>query len=262
MPILGFAAQVWDADTCNSATAAALDAGFRFVWSSTLIGAECQKAQWQAIKSSSVPLDKIFVAGTVDTGSCQGPDDCYEQTKSGAQEQFKILAKDPLDMLMLDYPSSSAGCGGVLGQWKAFEELYAAKKVRTIAVSNFEAEQLKCVTSNVTIIPSVNQMQYSVGSGRDTVVADNGVFGIHVQAYSPLGSGLILSDPMVNKIAKAHGKSAAQVALRWIVQHNVSIATQSTNPKHLKGDVEIFDFVLSQAEMGQLNAHALRQVLI
>jgi len=255
MPALAFAANVWTASVCKSATSSALLAGFRNVWSSALVGADCQKAQWEAIKASSVPLKDIFVGGTVNDGSCSGFADCYQQTKAGAESQFQILPKAPLDMLMLDYPSSGSGCGGVLGQWQAFEEFYAAKKVRTIAVSNFNTDQLKCIASNASLtVPSVNQMQYSVGSGGDTVVADDGALGVHVMAYSPLGSGDVLKDPVLVKIGAAHKKSTAQVALRWIIQRNVSIATQSQKPSHLKGDASIFYFSLSAAEMAQLNA--------
>lgn len=262
MPILGFAAQLWDASTCQSATTSALEAGFRNVWSSMLIGDDCQKAQWKGIQASSVPLSDIFVAGTVNSGSCSGLDGCYQQTKAMAQAQLVILAKDPLDMLMLDYPSASSGCDGVLGQWKAFEELYATQKVRTIAVSNFNLDQLKCITANSSAtVPSVNQMSYCVGHGSDTVAADDAALGIHVQAYSPLGSGMVLQSPVVTQVATAHGKSTAQIALRWIVQRNVSIATQSTSAEHLKEDVNIFDFSLTDDEMSRLNAPLLERVV-
>lgn len=263
MPVLSFAAQIWDASTCQSATTAALQAGFRNVWSSALVGSSCQKAQWSAIEASSVPLSDIFLGGTVDDGSCSSFNDCYLKTKSGAQQQFSILKKTPLDMLMLDYPSSMSGCDGILGQWKAFEELYASKKVRTIAVSNFNMAQLKCITANPSAtVPSVNQMPYSVGRGSDTVVADDGSLGVHVMAYSPLGSGGVLSDPDVIKIAKAHKKSTAQVALRWIIQRNVSIATQSTNPGHLQEDASIFDFTLTDDEMSRLDAKSSQSPMI
>jgi diketogulonate reductase-like aldo/keto reductase len=263
MPILAFGAQVWDPATCKSATGSALAAGFRFIWSSTLVGEDCQKAQWEAIKASPVEQDDIFVAGTVNSGSCSGTDDCYSQTKAQAESQFQILPKEPLDMLMLDYPSSQTGCAGVLGQWKAFEELYASKKVRTIAVSNFSPEQLKCISANSSAtIPSVNQMPYSVGHGTDTVVTDDGALGVFVQAYSPLGSGGLASDPMLKKIGTAHKKSAVQVALRWIVQRNVTITTQSTNPSHLEDDVKIFDFELTDDEMAQLNQRSAAAAIV
>lgn len=256
MPTLAFGAQVWDPPTCSNATALALQAGFRFIWSSMLIGAPCQAAQWKAIEASSVPLADIFLAGSVNTQSCTGSEDCYTKTKTGAQSQFDILAKKPLDMLMLDYPSGSAGCDGVLGQWRAFEELYEAKRVKTIAVSNFNTEQLRCISANASAtVPSVNQMPYSIGHGKDTVVADNAELGIFVQAYSPL-SGIDASDALLKKIGAAHKKSWAQVALKWIVQRNATINTQSTKLSHLQEDVQLFDFTLTDAEMSQLNAHS------
>lgn len=256
MPILAFGAQVWDPATCSNATESALQAGFRFIWSSMLIGSPCQIAQWKAIQASSVPLEDVFVAGTVNTQSCSGSDDCYTKTKIGAKSQVGILGKKPLDMLMLDYPSGSAGCDGVLGQWKAFEELYAAKHVRTIAVSNFNHEQLRCISANSSAtVPSVNQMPYSVGHGADTVVSDNAALGIFVQAYSPL-SGIDSSDALLRRIGAAHKKSWAQVALKWIVQRNATINTQSTKLSHLQEDEQLFDFTLTEAEMAQLNGHS------
>lgn len=261
MPILAFGAQVWPDDTCKTATSAALTAGFRFVWSSMLIGDSCQKAQWDAIQSSSVPLAQIFVAGTINSGSCSDGDSCYTQTKSGAESQMQILAKSPLDMLMLDFPSNAQGCDGVVGQWKALEEIYAAKRVRTIAVSNFSPEQLKCLISanSSATIPSVNQVSYSVGHGSDTVVADDGAFGTFVQAYSPLESGMLASDPLLIKIGATHKKSAVQVAFKWIAQRNVTINTQSTSLAHLQEDLAIFDFTLSDDDMAQLNAHVSKK---
>lgn len=165
-------------------------------------------------------------------------------------------------MLMLDYPSGDSGCDGVLGQWKAFEEFYAAKQVRTIAVSNFSPEQLKCISSNSSATtPSVNQMPYSIGHGADTVVADDGALGVFVQAYSGL-SGVTSSDPLLLKIGASHKKSWAQVALKWIAQRNVTINTQSTKLSHLQEDVDIFDFTLTDDEMTQLNAHSRGVVVV
>merc|ERR1712061_524786 len=119
--------------------------------------------------------------------------------------------------------------------------------------SNFSPDQLKCITVNTSaVVPSVNQMSYSVGNGG-TVVSDDAKFGVHVQAYSPLGSGSVPSDPTCVDIGKAHNKSGAQVGLRWIVQSGAAFATQSTNAAHLAEDIDIFDFTLSDSEMSRLN---------
>jgi len=252
MPTMAFAAEVWHEDVCRNATLAALQAGFRFVWSSMLVGADCQRAQGEAMAQYGVK--DLFVAGTVNTKGCKGEADCYRQTLAGAEGQLELLAASPLDMLMLDYPAS-ADCGAVAGQWRALEEMRRRGKARTIAVSNFSPEQLQCLKERHTLaMPTVNQMPFSVGHGKDTVVADDQKFGIVVQAYSPLGTGQLARDDVCTRIGRSHQKSAVQVALRWILQHNVTIATQSTKLEHLVDDLDIFDFNLSEQEMAELDA--------
>lgn len=117
-------------------------------------------------------------------------------------------------------------------------------------------------TTHPATTPAVNQLQYSVGQGSSTVIQTDAKIGLEsiskapiiVQAYSPLGSGQVLSNPTVLGIAQAHNKSAAQVALRWIIQRGATINTQSTNPEHLLQDIQIFDFHLTSSEMAKLNA--------
>ena len=118
-------------------------------------------------------------------------------------------------------------------------------------------QQLACLPANGTA-PAVNQLPYSVGHGADTSVADNAkAGGITVQAYSPLGSGGVLSDPDCVSIGKAHNKSSAQVALRWILQRNATFTTSSSSLAHFQDDLAVFDFKLSAQEMATLNAKSL-----
>merc|ERR1719277_1348343 len=174
---------------------------------------------------------------------------------SEAEQQFQVIGYDTLDMIMLDYPSYS-GCDAVVGQWKAFEELLANKRVRTIAVSNFSPDQIECITSNASAtVPSVNQLHYSVGDAG-TMIADNAKYGIYVQSYSPLNSGSLISDSDCKAIGDKYGKSAAQIALRWIIQTNGTVATQSTSLVHLQEDMDLFDFDLTEEELAKLNAKA------
>ena len=94
----------------------------------------------------------------------------------------------------------------------------------------------------------------SCGDPVPIVTANAAAGHVTVQAYSPLGAGALLHDPLLQAIGKAHSKSAAQVAFRWLLQHNVTIATQSTNPAHLADDLAIYDFELTSHEMSQLDA--------
>jgi 2,5-diketo-D-gluconate reductase A len=252
MPVMSFAAQTWSSSVCKQATTDAIAAGFRFIWSSALIGSTCQAAQGEAIAETDVDRSELFISGTVNTGSCSGMDACYQQTKQDGDSQFTTLGQDKLDMMMLDYPARD--CDGIAGQWKAFEELYSAGRVRSIALSNFDSDQLDCLGADATV-PVVNQLHFSVGSSL-TMVEENAKRGIVVQSYSPLDSGRLVSDADCASIGSAHGKSAAQVAFKWILQHNGTVATQSTNPQHLQEDLEVFDFMLSDDELALLDAKA------
>jgi diketogulonate reductase-like aldo/keto reductase len=162
------------------------------------------------------------------------------------------LDLDYLDMIMLDYPAGD--CGSISGQWAAFESMLRNTTTKSIAVSNFSPTQLLCIPANRTT-PAVNQLPYSVGHGGDTSVRDDEEHGgIVVQAYSPLGSGSILSDADCIAIGKAHNKSSAQVALRWIVQRNATFATSASSLNHFEEDLALFNFELTSKEMGTLNA--------
>jgi len=255
MPMLAFAANIWQPSVCETATTEAINAGFRFIWSSALIGASCQEAQARAITNSEF-RDELFIAGTINSRGCSSNDDCYTKTMSGAEEQYARLGQSHLDMLMLDYPTFT--CDGNIGQWRALEKLLADGRVGTIALSNFDTTQLQCLldSDQTSVVPAVNQMMFHVGKSTQ-VVPDNAQFGINVQAYSPLGAGSLIGNPTLEAIGEAHGKTSAQVALRWIIQHRVAIATQSTNSVHLKEDVAVFDFSLTHAEMQQLDALVL-----
>merc|ERR1711871_545260 len=108
--------------------------------------------------------------------------------------------------------------------------------------------QLNCIPKNATK-PAVNQLPYSVGHGSDTSVYDNKRYGnVVVQAYSPLGSGSLLSDPDLVAIGKSYGKSAAQVALRWIIQRGAAFTTSASSLRHFQQDLAIFDFELTDKE--------------
>lgn len=266
MPLLSYGANLYDTSTCKTATLAALQAGFRFIWSSEIIGEACQRSQRQAIDESGVPRSEIFLAGTVNTQGCTGDTDCYQKTKSAAASQFRTLSDTVLDMLMLDYPSSS-GCAGIQGQWRAFNEFYNSRQVRTIAVSNFEVSELHCITSAInSIVPAVNQMPFNVEYARSNVIADNRALGVIVQAYSPLGTGKLVAQPLLHAIGQAHNKSAAQVALKWILQKGGAVNVASTSLLHLMEDTQLFDFTLSEKEMSELgtsgHAAAMSEVQI
>ena len=157
-----------------------------------------------------------------------------------------------------DYPSRS-GCEGTRGQWAALTELYNGRHARSIAVSNFGPEELTCLLGagapKGTLTPAVNQLRFSVGSTAHVDLAMHRAHGIVVQAYSPLGAGAVVNNPAVSAIGAAQRppRSAAQVGLRYILQKNVTIATQSTDAGHLAEDADVYSWSLTAEEMSQLD---------
>lgn len=251
-PSVSFGLQVYDDGTAESLTTIALQAGIRNFFSSVLAGN--QKGFGRAIANTSVPRKDIFICGSVNTGggACSGKDDCKSQTASGCETNLQDIGVDQLDMIMLDYPASD--CDSIQGQWAAFEDMLKAGKTRSIAVSNFSPSQLDCLVNAKMTTPTVNQLQYNV-LNSDTSVADNAARGnIIVQAYSPLGSGSVMYNPVVKSIASKHSKSAAQVALRWILQRNATFTTSASSLEHFEQDLDLFDFALTDTEMKQLNS--------
>lgn len=249
-PAVSFGLQVYDNPTASKLTTVALKAGIRNFFASVL--AQNQKGFGQAIAATDVPRQDIFICGSANTASCSGFDDCYAQTKAACVQNLQSMKLAYLDMIMLDYPGSD--CPSIQGQWKAFEEMYHNHTTKSIAVSNFSPQQLKCLPSNSTT-PALNQLPYSIGHGSDTSVSDNKALGdIVVQAYSPLGSGSILLDPDCVRIGKEHNKSSAQVALRWIIQRNATFTTSASSREHFQQDLDIFDFELTAEDMKTLNA--------
>lgn len=255
-PAVSFGLQVYDDDTAEQYTTIALGAGIRNFFSSVLAGN--QNGFGRAISKTSVARKDIFICGSVNTGNgiCSGFDDCKSATAQGCAANMQDIGsglKGYLDMIMLDYPASD--CDSIRGQWAAFEDMLHSKQTKSIAVSNFSPDQLDCVLGNATAAPAVNQMPYSVGHGSDTTVADDFQRkGVIVQAYSPLGSGSLIGDPDCIAIGKAHNKTSAQVALRWIIERNATFTTSASTSEHFSQDLDIFDFQLTPAEMATLNA--------
>jgi len=253
-PYASFGLQVYDDDTAKELTVMAIQQGFRNFFSSVLAGN--QNGFGEGVRASAVNRSELFICGSVNTGNgvCSGTDDCKTQTAAGCAQNLQDTGLDYLDMIMLDYPAGD--CPSIVGQWQAFEDMLASKKVKSIAVSNFSPDQLDCIVSDKTAtVPSVNQMPFSVGNWDKSLVSDDKLRGgVVVQAYSPLASGGVINDPDCIAIGKAHNKSAAQVALRWIVQHNVTFSTQASEADYFKEDVSIFDFELTATEMAKLDA--------
>lgn len=255
-PVASFGLQVYDDATAQRLTKVALEVGFRNFFASVLAGN--QRGFALGVKASGVPREELFICGTVLSNQARGFDEAYRLTKRGCDENLREFAEGGItyvDQIMLDYPGGD--CESIRGQWKAFEEMLAAGKTKSLALSNFSPEQLDCILSDKTAtVPTVNQLPFFVGRYDPSAVEENRKRGILVQAWSPLGAGRLSGRARATcqDIGKAYGKSYAQVALRWIYQKGATFSTQTRKREHFVEDLEIFDFQLTQAEMDRLDS--------
>ena len=253
-PLASFGLQIYDDATAEKLTRVALDEGYRNFFASVLAGN--QRGFAKAVAASSVPRSDLFICGSVVSNRADTFSRAYELTKRGCQqnvEAFAVGGIKTLDMIMLDYPALT--CDAIRGQWSAFEEMKAAGLVRTLAVSNFSPSQLDCILGvKGATPPLVNQLPYSVSYNDPTAVAANAKRGVLVQAWSPLAAGRLppSARQACAEVGEKYGKSAQQVALRWIVQSGAAFTTQTKKREHFKEDLELFDFELSADEMKAL----------
>lgn len=248
-PLASFGLQIYDDNTAYKLTLTALEVGYRNFFASVL--ARNQKGFARAIRDSGVPREDIYICGTVLSNNVQGYDAAYRKTQKGCMENmeaFGVGGIDHIDMIMLDYPGPDAD--SIRGQWSAFEKMKSDGLVDSLAVSNFSPRQLDPIYANPNaILPTVNQLPFSIAYHPPNMIEYNTQRGILVQSWSPLSRTLPKYGSVLGNIGKMYNKSAAQVGLRWIVQSGAAFCMQSKNEKHFKENLDVFDFALSEEEM-------------
>mmetsp|Transcript_12350 Transcript_12350/g.28996 ORF Transcript_12350/g.28996 Transcript_12350/m.28996 type:complete len:319 (-) Transcript_12350:28-984(-) len=230
-----------------------------------------QNQTGDVLRSSGLPRSELFLTTKVP---------CCDAASIGREEQLcrgrgpetagflahdlELLEVDYVDVMLLHWPCASLE--STLTAWKDIEDFYRAGKARAIGVSNFNASFLDRFLPHVSVRPVVNQVGFSIGGhsdvesydGRDDVtLAKCHDLGVTLTAYSPLGNITkinVLKDPTVTAVSKAHNKSNAQVALRWLIQQGIPLITATNSEAHAVSDLEVFDFELSPDEMTLLAA--------
>lgn len=243
MPMVGFGVyQVSDEDT-EKAVLAALKAGYRLLDTAAVYGNEAGVGR--AIKASGIPREEIFVTTKLWIQRENG----YENTKKALEDSLTRLGLDYVDLYLMHQPF-----GDVHEQWRAMEDLYKAGKARAIGVSNFHMDRLMDLITCHEIVPAVNQIETHPFYQRDAEIAFHKELGILQQAWAPLAEGKfeIFSNPILTQIAQKHGKSVAQVVLRWLNQRGVAIIPKSVKVERMLENREIFDFTLDEQDLAQI----------
>jgi diketogulonate reductase-like aldo/keto reductase len=250
MPPIGLGVFQSPPDETKAAVEAALTVGYRHVDTAASYGNEREVGQ--AVAASGLERADVFIETKIwisDYG--------YDETLHGFDKSAGKLGVDQIDLLILHQPLPSA-FGKTLEAYRALETLLGDGKVRAIGVSNFMTGHLTRLLDHVSVIPAVNQVEIHPYFQQPEVQALNAEHGIVTQAWSPIGgitfyrdSGhtSTLQDPVIAEIAQAHGKSPAQVMLRWHLQEGRSVIPKSTKPNRIAENFDVFDFDLSSDEL-------------
>ena len=243
MLMVGFGVyQVSDEET-EKAVLEALKAGYRLLDTAAVYGNEAGVGR--AIKASGIPREEIFVTTKLWIQRENG----YENTQKALENSLTRLGLDYVDLYLMHQPF-----GDVHEQWRAMEDLYKAGKARAIGVSNFHMDRLMDLITCHEIVPAVNQIETHPFYQRDAEIAFHKELGILQQAWAPLAEGKfeIFSNPILTQIAQKHGKSVAQVVLRWLNQRGVAIIPKSVKVERMLENREIFDFTLDEQDLAQI----------
>ena len=245
MPQLGFGVfQIADAVQCQRAVEDALDVGYRLIDTAASYGNE--EAVGRAIATSGVPRDELFV-----TTKLWISDASYEGAKRGFDASLKRLGLDYVDLYLIHQPF-----GDVFGAWRAMEELYEQGAIRAIGVANFYPDHLANLMAFNDVEPAVDQIECNVFFQRVDDQAYLESRGVAMESWAPFAEGHndLFHNPVLASIGEAHGKSVAQVALRWQLQRGIVCIPKSARRERMEQNFDVFDFELTAEEMAAIAA--------
>jgi 2,5-diketo-D-gluconate reductase A len=244
IPVLGLGVAGLSEDDTERAVDAALQAGYRLIDTASAYGNEA--AVGRAIAASGIPRDELFISTKVAT-----EDQGYNSTKEALAASLARLGLDYVDMYMIHWPATQLG--KYIDTYGAMQKIQQEGQIRSIGVCNFLEEQLGTISDLTYTNPVVNQIELHPLLNQAELRAIHADRGILTQACSPLGIGKLLGNPTLASIAQAHGKSPAQVAIRWSIQLGNVVIPRSGNPERIKQNIDVFGFELTHDEMASIN---------
>ncbi len=244
MPWLGFGVfQIPSGRQTYDAVRTALKVGYRAIDTAAAYGNE--EDVGRAIRDSGVDRNKVFV-----TTKVWNTDQGYDSTLKAFETSKTKLALDTLDLYLIHWPAKRE----FTETWRAMEKLQREGQIRAIGVSNFLVHHLETLLEKAEVIPAVNQVEFHPLNVQPALLEFCKNNRIRVEAWSPLGRGRFFDMPTIREIAEKHGRSPAQVLIRWDLQHEVVTIPRSTQEAHIRENSEVFDFELSGEEMSRLDA--------
>ncbi|POH58644.1 aldo/keto reductase [Arthrobacter glacialis] len=246
--VLGFGVYKVPAEDCADLVSTALDAGYRTVDTAALYAnEEGVGAAITGAVAAGTPREQLFV-----TSKVWNTEHGYDSTLAAFDASMARLGLDYLDMFLIHWPCPEREL--FVPTYKALETLYQQGRVRAIGVSNFEAEHLAQVLDACDVVPAVNQVELHPWLPQTELRALHASLGIATQAWSPLARGSILTDPVLAELAAAHGRTTAQIVLRWHVQSGHLVIPKASTAARIQQNLHVFDFALSESDMARIAA--------
>ena len=249
MPLLGYGVYLVSPEECERCVLDAISTGYRLI--DTAQAYYNEEGVGAAIAKCGVPRGELFVVTKVWVTNAG-----EENAARSIDESLRKLQTDYIDLLLIHQPY-----GDVFGSWRAMERAYRDGKVRAVGVSNFQNGRFYDFAYHADVKPMVNQLQCNATIQQDGIQAVLGEFGTKMMAWGPLGgqgSDAIFSNETLKQIGLKYGKTASQVALRWLTRRGIVAIPKSTHRERMAENLDIFDFSLTDGDMAaiaKLNRH-------
>lgn len=242
MPQIGYGVYQVSPDECERCVSDALKTGYRMI--DTAQAYHNEEGVGRAVKNSGINRSDIFIVSKAWISNYG-----YEKAKASIDESLRKLQTDYIDLMLLHQPFCDR-----YGAYRALEDAYREGKLRAIGVSNFYPDHFIDLASNVDIVPAVNQVETHVFNQQTEAQKIMEEFGTHIMSWGPLAEGRnnLFSNETLTKTGNSHGKSVAQIALRWLIQRGVIIIPKSVHIERMEQNLDIFDFELSDEEMAEI----------
>ncbi|HIY33234.1 MAG TPA: aldo/keto reductase [Candidatus Evtepia faecavium] len=244
MPLEGFGVFQVQEETCEETVLAAIQAGYRLI--DTASAYQNEAAVGRALRRCGLPREAVFL-----TTKAYIQEMGYENTKAAFAASCQRLGVGYLDLYLVHMPF-----GDYYGAWRAMEELYQEGKVRAIGVCNFLPDRLLDLCCQAKVCPQVNQIERHPHYQRPEDLALMAELGVRPQAWAPFAEGLngMFTEPVLGEIARKHGKTPAQVILRWNVQQGVMVIPKSVHRARMEENLDIWDFSLDGEDLARIAA--------
>jgi diketogulonate reductase-like aldo/keto reductase len=198
----------------------------------------------RAVRAAGIPREDLFVATKV-----WNDDQGYDTTLAAFDRSLELLRMDYVDLYLIHWPDPKR----LEATWRAMEEIHASGRARAIGVCNFLIHHLEALCDLADVPPAVDQVEHHPLLAQPALREFCHATGIVMQAWAPVIRGRVFEMPELVAIGDAHGKTAAQVSIRWMLQHGVTTIPKSVHDERIRGNADVFDFELTEAEMARID---------